>query len=74
MSLSACLDQFLDNLASWSLFGLDNSDRIRKNMPVGFRLGSGAARNQAWPATLNVRGALSGLGQVDCSFFMPDVV
>ena len=24
MSLSACLDQFLDNLASWSLFGLDN--------------------------------------------------
>ena len=32
------------------------SDRIRKNMPVGFRLGSGTARIQAWPASLKLGG------------------
>ena len=42
------------------------SDRIRKNMPVGFRLGSGAARIQAWPASLKLGGVPSWPGQLDC--------
>ena len=29
VSLSACLDQFLDNLASWSLFGLSQEHARR---------------------------------------------
>ena len=41
------------------------SDRIRKNMAVGFRLGSGAARIQAWPASLNIGGVPSWPGQGD---------
>ena len=42
------------------------SDRIRKNMPVGFRLGSGTARIQAWPASLKLGGVPSWPGQLDC--------
>ena len=41
------------------------SNCIRKNMPAGFRLGSGATRIQAYLATLNPGGAPSSLVQVD---------